>query len=715
MPAPRLPDHRPLLVLAETASAFESQQLRDWATEQGVPPSAIIELPSTRRRRRPPISSLLDARVMRSPDALVVPVRMVWMAPERDGRRRVRLIDVVQAVGDPREPDPVRQRWLAFRHPDRMQIVVGEPASAADLVAEWHDSQAASRLGDFVARRAWLALERAERRLRGNRYKVARFVTEEVTAQGDFQAGLAEIAEDLDKPYEAVAARARRLLGEIAATPTTVAIDLIAGLIHLLYRQGYGRISYDRRRLLEIHGTSEHASLVFLPSHKSQLDRLVMQFILWENDLPPSHTAGGINLNFWPVGPLVRRAGVFFIRRSFRDDPTYKFVLRSYLDYLLSRRFPLEWYLEGGRSRTGKLRAPSFGLLHYVIDSFERGMTDDVVLVPASISYDQIQDIGDYAAEIQGASKTDESLGWLVGAIASMRRRYGDVHIRFGEPISLAKEWSGESEEGSIDLARLAFDVMTRINEATPITPTAAISLLLTDDHGPIPVTELTDRIAPLAAEVDRLELPRTARFDRRIDVEVVLERLAEHGFVERTAEGWEVLEGQAHALAFYRNTMIHHLLVPAIVDLAGRVGGDEEATALRVRDLLKFDFFFAPRDAFVASLAGAAATAERIPDLARLVLEPFLETYAAVADLAAEREELPDRRESLAHVRRLLDHGRLRRPEAAMLPIIDGALELLHHKGVEGDRAATAALAAEFADLVAAASPGVERARAHR
>jgi hypothetical protein len=96
-------------------------------------------------------------------------------------------------------------------------------------------------------------------------------------------------------------------------------------------------------------------------------------------------------------------------------------------------------------------------------------------------------------------------------------------------------------------------------------------------------------------------------------------------------------------------------------------------------------------------------------------VLEPFLETYAAVADLAAEREELPDRRESLAHVRRLLEHGRLRRPEAAMLPVVDGALELLEHEGVEGDEVATAALRDELADLLAAASTGVERAHTQR
>lgn len=701
METPRLPTDRPILVLAEVASRFEAEQLREWATDQGVPASAIIELPSARNRHRAPITPLLDARLVRSPDLSVVPVRIAWMAPERDGRRRVRLWDVVKAAGDPRDPNSLRQRWTALRYPDRMEVVVGSPAAARDLVADWHDSQAASRLGDFVARRAWLALERAERGLRGNRYKVARFVAEDITASGEFQAGVAEIAERLERPHATVSARAARLLDEIAATPTTVAIDLMAGLIHLLYRQGYGRIEYDRQHLLEIYAAAGRASLVFLPSHKSQLDRLVTQFILWENDLPPSHTAGGINLNFWPVGPLVRRSGVFFIRRSFKTDETYKFVLRSYLDYLLHRRFPIEWYLEGGRSRTGKLRAPSLGLLHYVVDSFERGVTDDVVLIPTSISYDQIQDIGDYSSETQGGAKVDESVGWLVGAIASLRRRYGDVHIRFGQPLSLAKEWEGVSEEGSIDIAKLAFDVMGRINEVAPITPTAVVSLFLTDDPGPWGVGALTSAIAPLAAETDRLGLPRTARFDRPLDVEVVLDRMEEHGFVAEEDGLWELGPGQSHALSFYRNTMVHHFLLPAIVDVVDG-HADRDAAALRLRDLLKFEFFFAPREDFLAALDGAADTASRVPNLGRLILEPTLETYAAVIDLCAARPELPTPEDALAHCQRLLDHGRLRRPEAASLPFVKGALQLVDHERLEGNEVALRSLADELFDHLA-------------
>ncbi len=694
-----LPEARPILILADVASRFESGVVEDWAKAQGVPASAIIGIPSSRNRRfNRTVSSLLDARIARNPDLTVVPVRVVWQVPERDGVRQVGIGDIIRAAGDPRDPRAPRQRYWARTQPERMKLVIGEPATAGEMMDAWHASRAASRLGDWVARRAWLALERAERHLRGNRYKIAKFVDEEITSQGSFQAGLADIAETENIPWERITKRAGHLLREIAAKPTTVGIDLMAGLIRVLYRQGYGRIEYDRHALTRTYAAAEDTPLIFLPSHKSQLDRLVMQYVLWENDLPPSHTAGGINLDFWPVGPLVRRTGVFFIRRSFKDDPTYKYVLRSYLDYLLSRRFPIEWYLEGGRSRTGKVRAPSFGLLSYVVDSYQRGVTDDVILVPTSITYDQIQDIGEYAAENKGAAKVDESFGWLLGAVRRMRRRYGDIHVRLGEPISLARDWRGtleraEDERVSIDVARLAFEVMSRINAVTPVTPTAVVCLVLTDDPGPLPITEIATRTRTIAHEADRLDLPRTAHFDRPVDVSIVLDRLAEHGFVEETDAGWTV--SQVQALAFYRNTMIHHLLVPAIVDLARAVGGDVEAIALRLRKLLKFDFFFDPKDAFVTSLEAAGETADRLPDLARLVLEPFLETYWATADVAASDTDPPTSKRVLDHIEDLLERGVLRRREAAMLPVVESALQLLAH--VTGNGESTTSLAAEL------------------
>jgi glycerol-3-phosphate O-acyltransferase len=218
--------------------------------------------------------------------------------------------------------------------------------------------------------------------------------------------------------------------------------------------------------------------VVFLPSHRSNLDRLSLQFMLWENDLPPNHTAGGINLNFFPIGPLLRRTGVFFIRRSFRDNELYKTVLRAYIDFLIEKRFPLEWYMEGGRSRSGKLGPPRFGLLNYVVDSLRRGKSEDIQLIPVSIAYDQIQDVPGYAREAQGRGKERESVGWLFRAIRSLRQRYGNIYIRFGEPVSVASVIGTiEDDEGSVGLQKLGFEVMYRIGKVTPTTPIAVVSI----------------------------------------------------------------------------------------------------------------------------------------------------------------------------------------------------------------------------------------------
>src|SRR5262249_34900405 len=142
-------------------------------------------------------------------------------------------------------------------------------------------------------------------------------------------------------------------------------------------------------------------------------------------------------MNFFPVGPLFRRSGVFFIRRTFKDNPVYKFVLRQYIDYLVEKRFSLEWYIEGGRSRSGKLLPPRLGLLAYVVDAYRRGKAEDVFLVPVSIAYAQIQDVGDYVAEQRGGRKQRESFGWFLKVVRSVQRRFGDIHINFGDPLSL--------------------------------------------------------------------------------------------------------------------------------------------------------------------------------------------------------------------------------------------------------------------------------------
>ncbi|MCL1597673.1 MAG: 1-acyl-sn-glycerol-3-phosphate acyltransferase, partial [Actinomycetia bacterium] len=522
--------------------------------------------------------------------------------------------------GDPRDPNAITQRLILQRHPDQCRIVIGEPARRSELEKRW--SQPSGRgpadgttLGEFVALQAWLSLERAERSIRGQRYKVPKFLREDLFWSRPFQAGVERLAKDSGRPIKRVRLRTSRYLKEIAAQHSPYVIDVVNGITSTLIATAHHSVAYSTSDLHAIYTLAEEYPLVFLPSHKSNFDHLVFQHVLYENELPLNHTAGGINMNFFLVGPLLRRSGIFFIRREFKNNEPYKFVLRQYLDYLLEKRFALEWYIEGGRSRSGKLREPRLGLLKYVTDSYQRGIADDVILVPVSINYDQISDVSSYAAEQRGRSKDRESLAWAIKFIAGLRRRNGSIHIRFGEPLFLSSR-VGRTEDlasdtGRLTLPKVAFEVSTRINDVTPITPISLVTLaLLSREERGFTVPETIDVLAPFADFVVERHLPTTFElpFTSPDQVADALDALVENGVVRRTDGLTETVysigSDQHLAAAYYRNTIIHFFVNAGITEVALGTGLLRSESmhidaiidrALALRDLLKFEFFFSP------------------------------------------------------------------------------------------------------------------------
>ena len=151
---------------------------------------------------------------------------------------------------------------------------------------------------------------------------------------------------------------------------------------------------------------------MLLFSHRSYLDGVIVPVAMQENRLPPVHTFAGINLSFGLMGPLMRHSGVIFLRRKL-DDPLYKYVLRQFVGYIVEKRFNLSWSIEGTRSRTGKMLPPKLGLLAYVADAYLDGRSDDILLQPVSISFDQLHETAEYAAYARGGEKTPEGLSWL--------------------------------------------------------------------------------------------------------------------------------------------------------------------------------------------------------------------------------------------------------------------------------------------------------------
>ncbi len=673
------------MFLLDASSGLERRVLQAWI-EREAPEHAGFDAaaipPSRRRRRNATPEKRLPVLLAAGDDPLLAPLRVAWLpARRRDGGERLGFWELL-LLGDPRDPGRLRQRWIRARSPERCQVVSGEPAPLSELRGRWQaacgvDGAETTGLSEFVARQAALALERAERRLRGARYKVPRFVHEEILSSPGFQGGLARLAQQVGRSEARLRREAARDLHEIAATHSPRVIDLVSEIFRRLYARSYGEVlRYDQRQLEEIAVLSQRHPLVFLPTHKSNLDHPVLRYALYENGLPPNHTAGGINMNFFPLGPLMRRAGVFFIRRSFKDDEVYKLVLHHYIDYLVAKRFALEWYIEGGRSRSGKLLPPRYGLLAYVVDACRRGKSDDVILVPVSIAYEQITDVGDYVAEQRGATKERESFGWFVRFVRRLGLRYGDIHIRFGEPLSLARELGPsdpraepDPDDTSLAVQKLAFEVCHRINRVTPVTPTSLVTLaLLGVGERALSLDETVAALGNLERLVRKKKLPTTGELSlhTREGVRGALEALMRSGVVTCFAEGPEAVyaigPNQHLAAAYYRNTIIHFFLTGAIAELAllhvaeTKVPNRRETLleeALRLRDLLKFEFFFAGTEEFRIEIAQEVAfhepgwetliegSDEEIvallrrfrPYSAHRVLRPFLESYQVVAD----------------------------------------------------------------------------------
>jgi glycerol-3-phosphate O-acyltransferase len=727
---------RRVVFLLDAASGLERRVLERWIGETRASGrgAEAIPIPPSRRAGPRRLDPRLEASLACDDDPLLTPLRVAWLPKEQDGVRHVGLSDLL-VFGDPRDPGRVRQEWLLRRRPDRMSVIAGEAAPVSELRERWRRAGVGETTGlaEFVARQATLALERAERRFRGSRYKVPRFVREEILGRPPFRAGIARLARELGRSEADVLREASRCLKEIAATHSPHVIDLVANLTRLLYRQGYGEaLHYDRKQLAEIYALAQRYPVVFLPSHKSNLDHLVLEYALHENGHPPNHTAGGINMNFFPVGPLVRRSGVFFIRRSFKDAPVYKFVLRSYIDYLIEKRFPLEWYIEGGRSRSGKLLPPRFGLLAYVVDAYRRRKSEDVYLIPVAIAYDQIQDVQDYAAEQRGGAKARESFGWFVRVVRSLRRRLGGIHIRFGEPLALSKvvdpahaNAEPEEDEQSLGVQKLAFEVAVRINRVTPITPNSVVTLgLLGAGDRALSMGEILNALRNLVLYVRRRGLPTTTPLDLDTaeGVQRVLDGLIDAGVVTCFAEGPEPVYAigpdQHLAAAYYRNTVIHFFVAGAIAELALFRAAEEDVPdfvatfwdeAFRLRDLLKFEFFFSEKDAFREELRAEVALHEPEweahvaegqtaiqalvrrfkPFNAHRVLLPFLEAYRVVGD-ALEREAASGAFDETGFLERCLALGRqyqlqrrIRSPESVSRVVFQTALRLAANRGL--------------------------------
>lgn len=627
---------------------------------------------------------------------VLAPVRIAWLPRERGGERTARLSDLIM-LRDPRHPRESDQKKIVAVEPERCRVVAGGPATIGELNARAKtsgdaDASDAEAFAEFVSRQARLALERAEYRLIGRRYKLPKLVAEQIAASRRFREGVDETAAKLNRSSNSVMKEAVKYLHELRTAHSPFWIDVMMQIARGLFSRGYGaEVDYDQAQIERTRAALERAPGIILPSHKSNLDSAVTSVAFADNRLATPTTFGGINMAFWPMGTVARKAGRVFIRRDIKGNPVYKFVLREYLGYLVEKRFSLEWYIEGGRSRTGKLLPPKLGLLTYLVSAYREGRVEDLMLMPISIAYDQLHEVSEYAAEAKGGKKRAENLAWFVRFFRAQRKPFGRIYFRVGEPVSM-REMLGppdgtktEGDEETLATQKVAFEVSWRINDVTPITATSLISLILLSHRGrALTLEQVNEELGEYIASATRRRLPLAASA-KIADVEAAeraIESLVAHNTAREHKGGlstvYSIGPDQHLAAAFYRNTILHFFINDAISELAllkaCDANGDREAAfwdeIFRLRDILKFEFFFkekgefrrafaveldvlAPgwREALVSGREAVVALLKAArPLTAHGVLRSFVEAYTVVADtLAAHDPSFVDEKKLIA------------------------------------------------------------------
>lgn len=719
---------RPVL-LAFTSTPAERRLVEDWLELERVDGEPAPEMIDA-------ADPFLGVRLsQRADDPTLLPVRVAWLPVDRKGERVLHAKDLL-TLSNPRHPRPRAQQRILRTDPQRARVVTGAPAEVSDLQHRFVQATGGGdeiQFGEFVRRQGVLALERAERALVGERYKTARLVPEEVLSSARMRERLVAMAEQLKRPVEDITREAKRYLEEMAASHSELAIDAWEEFIRYVVKP-YS-IDVETRQLDRLRRLGSRYPLAYLPSHRSYLDPFILRTVLHRQGLPPNHVLGGINVAFWPIGPMARRSGIVFIRRSYQDKPVYSVVLREYIGYLLRKRFNLEWYIEGGRTRTGKLRPPRFGILAYMLDAFQKGAAEDVYLVPTSIVYEHLHEVGDIAHEDQGGEKPKESFRWMLGYLRRQSEGSSTVSVRFGEPLSLreavlaatAPSGNGQTPDAApkrdLTVEKVAFEVMHRINRATPVTATALVTIaLLGIGDRALTLGEIQHVMEPLTDYVLRRKVPMSdAILERPDGLRAVLDGLVRNGVVTCLSEGleetWSVSPNRHLEAAFYRNSIIHYLLNRAIVELVAVHAAEEpyqdpekEAwkEALGLRDLLKFEFFFPGRREFNAELRGELAAfdpewesrtteQEKVWDhltssrlfLAHRVLGPYIQAYHVVADRLAARpptQEIDQRefiRECLGAAKQYRAQQRIWSSEAISKELFGNALQLAANRGM--------------------------------
>lgn len=551
------------------------------------------------------LTHLLDLQKTSAVPITLMPHLVIWSNRPPSGARSI--WDVL--FGHALNPGRLRKIIIALRHFRDASLHCGQPIALNEWVRD-ETGQLRDQRGAVKELRWKLFTFFSEERMAvmGPLTRPRTWILESVLNSEPVQQAIQETAREQGISIKDVTERAAFDLDRMAADYKHDFIRMASVTLKAAFSRLFTHLEIDEEGFERIRELLRRGAVVYVPSHKSHIDYLALSWLLFRHRLVPPHIIAGENLSFWPMGFIFRRMGAIFIKRSFKGNRLYTTLLRQYLQRMLQEGFSQEFFIEGTRSRNGKLQAPKFGLLSVYIDSYLRNPGRELFFVPLSVIYSRVVEESAHVREQHGAEKQKESAKSLLRIFDALKIQHGAMYVRVGEVIPLSSyiESRGcavaEGDEAARHdlITNLGYDLIARIDRVTTVTPSSVVALaLLCGSRKGIAGKKLRTTIDIIIHHLRVKGAPFAKAFDDTPRaISEVLSGLQKDKSIKchRISDEWiyTIDDNNRTALDYYKNYILHEFANTCLFSQAFLSCRQEEATSALILERAQalFEFF---------------------------------------------------------------------------------------------------------------------------
>ncbi len=520
--------------------------------------------------------------------------RKVYIIPEiitynlKPRKTKVSIYSILFGTVD--DPGKIRRLLGMVKNKKNTFVELSEPVCIKDFINQPKFKHLDEKHLSIVLRKHLInEINTQTQSIKGPVHKSRDEIKESILTEDCLEEFMKTHAEEENLTIQEVHKKADSYVDEIQSNYSQWWINLYYIVLTWMFKNIFEGIVIDDKGLRKVKEASKKAPLIMVPCHKSHLDYLILSYVMYTNNMPCPHIAAGKNLSFFPLGTIFRGGGAFFLRRTFKGVPLYSKVFSAYVEKLILEGFNIEFFIEGGRSRTGKLLSPKIGLLSIIIDAFKKGICDDLIFVPISFSYDRVLEEGSYLHEIEGGNKTDESVGQILKARKLISKRYGKVFVNFDEPISFNNYMKEKNlnisdikEEDTKELCMgLGYNFLDSINSILVVTPHGIVASALLNSSKTHPTFEMLK--TQMFSYINYLKsqnviFSETLQADTENSLKKALDIYEQRKYIERVKNEiddekseiiYNIHENRRPGLDYYKNNCINHFIPASVTAIA--------------------------------------------------------------------------------------------------------------------------------------------------